>query len=256
MKQIRIGMFSWESLHSIRVGGVSPHVSELSEALVAEGHEVHLFTRSWEDNDEIISGVHYHGVACDQYAGIVGQMNRMCDSMYCRFLDVREKMGEFDVLHGHDWHPVNVLCKIKSQFKLPFVLTFHSTEWGRNGNLYGNWWEAKEISHREWLGGYECSAVITISTILKDEIQQIYQIPDYKFWEIPNGINVGKITGKIDLGTVKRHYGIHPCLPVVLFTGRMAYQKGPDLLIEAAERVLKKNNAQFVIIGEGDTFSL
>jgi glycogen synthase len=36
----------------------------------------------------------------------------------------------------------------------------------------------------------------------------------------------------------------------------MAYQKGPDLLIEAAERVLKKNNAQFVIIGEGDTFSL
>ena len=77
------------------------------------------------------------------------------------------------------------------------MLTFHSTEWGRNGNLYGNWWEAKEISHREWLGGYECSAVITISTILKDEIQQIYQIPDYKFWEIPNGINVGKITGKI-----------------------------------------------------------
>jgi glycosyltransferase involved in cell wall biosynthesis len=147
-------------------------------------------------------------------------------------------------------------CRIKAKFELFFVLIFHSTEWGRNGNLYGNWWEAKEISHREWLGGYECSAVITISTILKDEIQQIYQIPDYKFWEIPNGINVGKITGKIDLGTVKRHYGIHPCLPVVLFTGRMAYQKGPDLLIEAAERVLKKNNAQFVIIGEGDTFSL
>ena len=102
MTQIRIGMFSWESLHSIRVGGVSPHVSELSEALAAEGHEVHLFTRSCEDKDEIISGVHYHGVACDQYGGIVEQMNPMCDSMYCRFLDVREKMGEFDVIHGHD----------------------------------------------------------------------------------------------------------------------------------------------------------
>jgi glycosyltransferase involved in cell wall biosynthesis len=251
MTQIRIGMFSWESLHSIRVGGVSPHVSELSEALAAEGHEVHLFTRSHEDNDEIINGVHYHGVACDQYAGIVEQMNRMCDSMYCRFLDVRENMGEFDVLHGHDWHPVNVLCRIKAQFKLPFVLTFHSTEWGRNGNLYGNWWEAKEISHREWLGGYECSAVITTSKILKDEIQRIYKIPNYKLWEIPNGINVGKIKRKIDPGTVKRQYGIHPCLPVVLFTGRVAYQKGPDLLVEAAARVLKKKNAQFVIIGEG-----
>ena len=93
MKKIRIGMFSWESLYSIRVGGISPHVSELSEALAAKGHEVHLFTRGRGINDELINGVHYHRVACDQNGGVVEQMNRMCDSMYCRFLDVREKVG-------------------------------------------------------------------------------------------------------------------------------------------------------------------
>ena len=176
----------------------------------------------------------------------------MCDNMYIRFLDVREKAGEFDVLHGHDWHPVNVLCRIKAEFGLPFVLTFHSTEWGRNGNRYGDWWEAKEISHREWLGGYESSDVITTSKILTEEIQHIYKIPEYKLWEIPNGINVGKIKREINSGEVKRHYGINPCLPVVLFTGRMVYQKGPDLLVEAAAKVLKKRNAQFVLIGEGE----
>lgn len=42
---MRIGMLSWESLYSIRVGGVAPHVSELSEALAKKGHEVHIFTR-------------------------------------------------------------------------------------------------------------------------------------------------------------------------------------------------------------------
>jgi len=252
MKKIRIGMFTWESLYSIRVGGISPHVSELSDALAAKGHEVHLFTRDREDKDEIINGVHYHKIACDQNGGIVEQMNRMCDAMYCRFLEVRENAGEFDVLHGHDWHPVNVLCRIKAQFGLPFVLTFHSTEWGRNGNHHGDWWEAKEISHREWLGGYESSEIIITSTILKEEIKQIYKIPDYKLWEIPNGINVGKIKRQIDPGDVKKQYGIHPCLPVVLFTGRMSYQKGPDLLVEAAAKVLKKRNAQFVLIGEGE----
>jgi len=251
MKYVRIGMFSWESLHSIRIGGISPHVSELSEALAAEGHEVHLFTRGREKNDEIVNGVHYHRVACDQNGGIVEQMNRMCDSMYCRFLNVREKAGKFDILHGHDWHPVNVLCRIKAQFGLPFVLTFHSTEWGRNGNRHGDWWEAKEISHREWLGGYESSDVITTSTILKEEVRHIYKIPDYKLWKIPNGINVGKIKREIDPENVKRHYGINPCLPVVLFTGRMEYQKGSDLLVGAAAKVLKKRNAQFVLIGEG-----
>jgi glycosyltransferase involved in cell wall biosynthesis len=252
MNKIRIGMFSWESLHSIRVGGISPHVSELSEALAAEGHEVHLFTRGNENSDEVINGVHYHGIACDRTGGIVEQMNRMCDGMYCRFLDVREKAGEFDILHGHDWHPVNVLCRIKAQFGLPFVLTFHSTEWGRNGNLHGDWWEAKEISHREWLGGYEASDVIVTSTILKEEIQHIYKIPDYKMWEVPNGINVGKIKRKVDPGKIKENYGIHPYRPVVLFTGRMSYQKGPDILVEAASKVLKKRDAQFVLIGEGE----
>jgi len=252
MKKIRIGMFSWESLYSIRVGGISPHVSELSDALAAEGHEVHLFTRDLEDKDEIINGVYYHKIACDQNGGIVEQMNRMCDGMYCRFLEVRESAGEFDVLHGHDWHPVNVLCRIKAQFGLPFVLTFHSTEWGRNGNRHGDWWEAKEISHREWLGGYESSAVIITSIVLKKEVKHIYRIPDYKLWEIPNGINMGKIKRRINPGDVKRHYGLHPRLPVVLFTGRMEYQKGPDLLVEAAAKVLKKRNAQFVFIGEGD----
>ena len=106
MKKIRIGIFSWESLYSIRVGGIAPHVSELSEALAAEGHEVHLFTRGRGNNDEVINGVHYHIVDCDQNGGIVEQMNRMCDNIYIRFLDVRGKAGEFDILHGHDWHPV------------------------------------------------------------------------------------------------------------------------------------------------------
>jgi len=249
MKKIRIGMFTWESLYSIRVGGISPHVSELSDALAAEGHEVHLFTRDRKNKDEIINGVHYHKIACDQSGGIIEQMNRMCDSMYCRFLEVRESAGEFDVLHGHDWHPVNVLCRIKAQFGLPFVLTFHSTEWGRNGN--GNWWEAKEISYREWLGGYESSAVIITSTILKKEVKRIYKIPDYKLWEIPYGMKIGKIKRRVNPEDVKRHYGIHSHLPVVLFTGRMEYQKGPDLLVEAAAKVLKKRDAQFVLIGKG-----
>ncbi len=52
------------------------------------------------------------------------------------------------------------------------------------GNHHGDWWEAKEISHREWLGGYESSEIIITSTILKEEIKQIYKIPDYKLWEI------------------------------------------------------------------------
>ena len=42
---MRIAILTWESLHSAAVGGVAAHTSELSAALAAKGHHVHLFTR-------------------------------------------------------------------------------------------------------------------------------------------------------------------------------------------------------------------
>ena len=71
-------------------GGIAPHVSELSEALAAKGHEVHIFTRSGGLGDyEQINGVHYYRITHDQNGNIVYQMDRMCDVMLSRFLDVR-----------------------------------------------------------------------------------------------------------------------------------------------------------------------
>ena len=43
---MRIAHLAWESLHSIAVGGLAVHVTEVTEALAAEGDEVHVFTRS------------------------------------------------------------------------------------------------------------------------------------------------------------------------------------------------------------------
>ncbi|WP_342304689.1 hypothetical protein [Methanolobus sp. ZRKC5] len=33
-ESLRIAMFSWESLHSAKIGGLAPHVTELSDNLV------------------------------------------------------------------------------------------------------------------------------------------------------------------------------------------------------------------------------
>lgn len=245
-------MFAWESLYSVKVGGISPHVSELAETLAAKGHEVHIFTRIGDKSEyDEIHGVHYQRCRHDQSGGIVHQMDRMCDAMVDRFDAVQKLFGRFDVLHGHDWHPVPALIRIKHSHHLPFVLTYHSTEWGRNGNRFGNWWEFHEISHREWLGGVESAAAIATSESLKRELQFLYKFPDEKLYLIPNGIRAGKIKRAIDPGVIKMRYGIHPLAPVVLFVGRMSYQKGPDLLVEAIPRVLAyRGDVKFVFIGE------
>ena len=47
---MRIAIFSWESMHSICVGGVGVHVSELASALERKGNEVHVFTRALQED--------------------------------------------------------------------------------------------------------------------------------------------------------------------------------------------------------------
>jgi glycosyltransferase involved in cell wall biosynthesis len=127
----------------------------------------------------------------------------------------------------------------------------HSTEWGRNGNNSGNGGSA-EISHREWLGGYESSIIIATTPWMKDELRQIYSIPDDKILVIPNGIVKEKISRKLDPGRVKERYGLHPLAPVVLFCGRMSYQKGPDILVEAIPHVLRARwDVKFLFVGDG-----
>ena len=246
---MRIGMLSWESLYSVKVGGIAPHVSELSEALANRGHEVHVLTRRGDfDGYDRINGVHYQRVDFDKSGSFIEQMDRMSASIYERFLKTQKVFGKFDIVHGHDWHPVPALNLIKKDQSIPYILTIHSTEWGRNGYNPGN----SDISHREWLGGYESSRLIVTTRHMQDELKSVYSIPQSKISIIPNGVVSGKVRKAIDPGKVKERYGIHPLAPVVLFCGRMSYQKGPDLLVEAISLILReRKDARFVFVGEG-----
>jgi glycosyltransferase involved in cell wall biosynthesis len=253
MESLRIAMFAWESLHGVKVGGLAPHVSELSEALAKKGHEVHVFTRRGDHGSyDVVRGVHYQRVRNDRHDGIVRQMDSMSDSFVDRFKAVEKLFGRFDVLHGHDWHPVKALTRLKKKGR-SFVLTFHSTEWGRNGNRQSSHPVAKEISHREWLGGYEAKELIVTSKALMDELQSIYRIPSYKLNLVPNGIFPKKVRRDVDPAAVKERYDIAPESPLILYVGRMRYQTGPDMLVKAAPMVLKREGeARFVFVGDGD----
>lgn len=247
---MRIGMFSWESLYSIRVGGVSPHVSELSEALAKRGHEVHIFTSRGDfDPYDKINDVHYQRVMTEGSGDLLTQMDGMSDAMFDRFGAVQKIFGRFDIVHCHDWHPVLALARIKAEYGTPSVLTMHSTEWGRCGNNWGD----ERISHREWLGGYESSRIIVTTQLMKKELMQVYSIPEEKIDVVPNGIVSGKIQRNVDSRSVKRRYYIKSDAPVVLFCGRMSYQKAPDLLVEAIPLILKNHkDVKFIFAGEGD----
>ncbi|MDD1717969.1 MAG: glycosyltransferase family 4 protein, partial [Methanoregulaceae archaeon] len=155
----------------------------------------------------------------------------------------------FDILHFHDWHCIDALDRLQNRNT---VLSFHSTEYGRNGANFGDSWEFREISGKEWYGGYIAKRILTVSKNTKTEIMWLYNVPERKITVVPNGIYPERFFRRVDAAAVKTKYGIHPLAPLVLFVGRLAYQKGPDLLLKAIPRVLAKRwDVQFLIAGDG-----
>lgn len=251
-RPLRIGIFSWESLYSFRVGGLAQAVTDLCHTLQRMGHEVHLFTRIEKGQSEYdeIDGLHVHRVSFPPTLNIIELSHNMCDAIVERFHYVKDQFGDFDIVHGHDWMTGEALDKLRSDY--PTVLTFHSTEYGRNGGVFGDWWEFDEISGKEWYGGYMADRVTTVSSSMKDELMWLYNIPGRKIDVVPNGGRVGKHKKNVDPGRIKEQYGIHPLAPLVLFIGRLEYQKGPDILIESIPQILSKRwDAKFAFVGKG-----
>ncbi len=244
MESLKIAFFCWESLYTERVGGLARAATHLAEEL-AKHHEVHFFTRGLGDLE--VKGVNYH--CCMPHGfNIVDYCRDMSLKLVDRFREFDSP--SFDVLHFHDWHVVEALHALQDRRT---VFTFHSTEYGRSGNRFGDWWEFREISGKEWYAGLIAKRVTTVSNVLKNEVMWLYNVPDWKIDVVPNGIHPEEFCSEVDAGEVKKDYGIHPLAPLIFFAGRLVYQKGPDLLLDAIPRMLEHRwDLKFLFAGDGD----
>lgn len=250
---MRIALFSWETLHSISVGGVAVHVTELAAALERRGHEVHVFTRKAPGQPAFdrVHGVHYHRCTFQLHSNFVEEINNMCRAFVTAFFSVEDLVGRFDIIHAHDWLASNAVVWIKEGRGRRAVLTMHSTEYGRNGNrFFGG--QSPRVQDHERHGTFCADVVITVSNQLKDEVRWLYHLPEQKVKVIYNGVNAEAFNYEVDPGEVKRRYAIGPLDPTVLFVGRMVVQKGPDILVRAIPGLLRNyGSAKFVFAGDG-----
>ena len=251
---MRIAIFSWESLHSIAVGGIAAHVTELAAALERRGHEVHVFTRMGHGQKkyERIEGVHYHRCPFDLHPDFIREVDNMCGSFVHHYIETENFVGPFDVLHAHDWLTAKALVWAKNARGRKSIITLHSTEFGRCGNRHCGG-RSSSICAREWEGLYVAERVVAVSRAMKREVCDIYRVPEGKVRVVYNGVNPHHFDGWIDPASVKARYAIGPLDPTVLFCGRMTWQKGPDILLQGIPFVLKFHpSAKFLFAGDGD----
>jgi glycosyltransferase involved in cell wall biosynthesis len=251
----RIAMLSWESLHSVAVGGLAAHVTGLAEALRRLGHEVHIFTRMGDRQSRYdrINGVHYHRCPFDSQCELVTYVHRMGNSFIAELREAERLCGRaFDLVHGHDWLAAKALVQAKNNLGRPTVLTMHSTEFGRCGNALCNG-QSSRIRAIEWEGTYVADRIICVSKALRDEVRWLYQVPAEKMTSIYNGVDVRRFDLEINEQAVRKQYAVGVDDPFILFVGRLAWQKGPDILLDAAPAVLHdRATTKFVFVGDGE----
>ena len=153
-----------------------------------------------------------------------------------------------DVIHAHDWLVANAGIGLKHTFRKPLLVTMHSTEVGRRDGLHTT---AERMIHETeaWLN-YEAWKVICCSDYMISHVRYVFGLPNDKLVMVPNGVNT-TCYDNINSGIDFRGKFALPEEKIVLFVGRLVYEKGIHVLINAVPKILSKVNAKFIIVGSG-----
>lgn len=243
-------MLSWEYPPHV-VGGLAAHVQGLARALVRKGHRVTVLTqdaatpREHDDRGVEVVRVGPVPVRSPDFLGYVHQLNHL---MLARALELLQRGRDFDVIHAHDWIVAFAASGLKQALRRPLVATIHATEFGRNGGLHND--VQRHISDIEWWLVYEAWRVIVCSRAMQGELRHVFQAPEDKIRVIPNGIDAGEMQPVYDVNLRRRYAADHE--EVVIFVGRLVFEKGVDTLLYALKHLAAaRPQVRLIIAGKG-----
>ena len=250
---MKILMLTWEYPPRV-VGGISKVVYDLSHKMVKEGNEVTVVT--YRDGDNIKYYENDKGVEVYRVDNYMIRPNNFIDwimqlnfNMITKTNEIINKNGKFDVIHAHDWLVAYSAKSIKESYNIPLISTIHATESGRNSGIHDE--TQRYINDSEWMLTYESSEVIVNSNYMKNEVQRLFGLPYDKINVIPNGVNLQLFSNvNIDYD-FRRQYAMDN-EKIILYVGRLVYEKGIQNLIAAMPKVLDRyHDSKLIICGRG-----
>jgi len=252
----RVLILSWEYPPLIE-GGLARHVRKLSEALVEREEEVHVLTRGGEESppEEIGMGVLIHRVREPKRPTDLGEFVTWVERMNADMLAAGVELGdhyEFDLVHGHDWLVAMAGDHLARRFSSPLVTTIHATEYGR----HQGWVDRHPQSHihgvERWITN-RADRVIACSYYMREQIADVFGVEGEKVTVIPNGIDPDDLQPQdsAELERLRLEFAA-PDERLVLLIGRLVYEKGFQLALEAMPALIERlPRTRFLVAGSG-----
>lgn len=237
-----------------QVNGVVTATINIAKGLAERGHKVHIIApKNYSPNREFkfknVFVKRIHGVPAAFYEGFkltspfnVGLMSYIADN-------------KIDVIHFQTPSTIGINAILLAKLmNLPLIGTFHTfiahPEYRKHAKL-----DFKFLDNFSWSyirGNYNrCDLITSPSNETKKELLKRGLKNPIRV--ISNGINF-KMFDNSKVAQIKKKYGRNSKL--ILFVGRIAYEKNIFFLIDSFEKVTKKvRNAKLLIVGSGPQIS-
>jgi glycogen synthase len=251
---MRALILSWEYPPLIE-GGLARHVRKLAENLAAQDVDVHVLARGRDEapTEEEAGGVVIHRVREPARPRDLGEFVAWIEHMNSDMLAAGVEVGDrydFDVVHGHDWLVASAGHHLANRFRAPFAVTIHATEYGRHQGWVDKHPQSYIHGVERWMAN-RAERVIACSAYMREHVADIYGLEESRVAVIPNGIDPSELVPVDDLDTLRGRFA-EPHEKLVLLVGRLVYEKGFQLALEALPGLIERvGDVRFIVAGSG-----
>ncbi|MEM7681588.1 MAG: glycosyltransferase [Planctomycetota bacterium] len=248
-------------------GGQVVYVLELAKCIARFGYQVDIFTRRFEDQPEqedVAPGVQILRAPCGGDAFIPKET--LCDSIP-EWVENAAEMIEargaepYLFINSHYWDAGLAGQGLSRRLGVPHLHTPHSLGAWKRENMDGEpealekQYNFKRRVKEERIVFHDCEAIIATTTQQRDILleEPDYDVPRDKVHVVPPGYDDTRFfpVSTATRQALKAQYGYEG--RIVLAVGRIARNKGYDLLIKAMQKVCHRHEDVKLLLAIGST---
>lgn len=263
-------MLGWE-LPPHNSGGLGVACYQMCKALANQGVDIEFIVPYTASHDDIsfmrvtpalpvsASAIQKSGIAYDSFKYTLPDGSQKDVDLfthtdnYVQAVEQIATLGEFDIIHAHDWLTFRAALRAKEISGKPLIAHVHATEFDRAGGKAGN----PMVHEIEYMGLLLADRVMAVSQLTKDIIVSEYDIPAEKVEVVHNSIDINAYEN-LDPNNAYHYLEVmkHNGYRVVSNIGRLTVQKGLyNLLLAAKEVVYRAPKTIFLIVGSGEQYT-